>query len=397
MSNIRVNQLCKQFNVAPEELVAFLQAQGIIIDPVPNAKVPDSYIPALQKKFGTDDKLEDGAKVVSHSKEPIAHAPRQGKTLLITDLCNRCEVPLENLAQAVGQPQWLIDSTMQGKITNDVTVAAIVGRLLQIYRKKLDCELKDAEKGTLVSREQLKQWEAGQKIDFDKVEGYLDKLAKYAKIKKEKPAPSGKVLSKPQTEPKSINNSDAGIEKAEEFLSDSLCQRYGKLISLMFPYIISLGGTKIATVLGKMGYDKKKIDKIKNGTSKEIRQYREIAVRCMKAIAYGCDINSRSWGRPEGMSWKHFKLIVEDDTGLSATIDEYEMLWSYFKNYHGSKRDTGRVDLTNKTNKKATRKKHHSNTEISSGGVMLTPEEQSVRHQSYSSYSGGFDYGITDT
>ena len=147
MSKIRVNQLCKQFNVAPEELVAFLQTQGKTIEPIPNAKVPDSYIHALQKQFGPDDNPKDGAKdVSSHSKEPIVQVPQQGKAQLITDLCNRSEVPLENLAQTVGQPQWLIDSTMQGKITNDVTVAAIVGRLLQIYRKKLDCELKDAEK-----------------------------------------------------------------------------------------------------------------------------------------------------------------------------------------------------------------------------------------------------------
>ena len=139
----------------------------------------------------------------------------QDKIRLINLLCERCMVVFEHLAQTVGQPQWLIDSTMQGKITNDVTVSAIVGRLLQIYRKKLDCELKDAEKGTLVSREQLKQWEAGQKIDFDRVKGYLDNLAKYARNKKEKPVQSEKVLIQSNEKNNSVQVADKNNKKSK--------------------------------------------------------------------------------------------------------------------------------------------------------------------------------------
>lgn len=463
MSKIRVNQLCKQFNVAPEELVAFLQTQGKTIEPIPNAKVPDSYIHALQKQFGTDDNPKDGAKdVSSHSKEPIVQVPQQGKAQLITDLCNRSEVPLENLAQTVGQPQWLIDSTMQGKITNDVTVAAIVGRLLQIYRKKLDCELKDAEKATLVSREQLKQWESGQKIDFDRLEGYLDNLAKYAKIRKEMPAPSGKILAQSNVENKPIKGADkskkkskstkskkrkidwglyevsvyakeqkerqnrqkeweesrkkalelmAGarqlpeapklypepsflkeanekyergkiIESLKEVPSSDPHKRFGKLIWDMMQYIVRhINYRKLTTDLADKGFNTEALLSMRDGLYDDIDGYKIVAAYCLNLIGTERAVSKKSWPIGADMSYTVYRYITENPTGANTTLERCEVLFPFLKNYKPDYRP-----------KSSRRRNSHGNT----GGPIST-EGQSVRHRSYSSDRGGFDYGITDT
>lgn len=326
---------------------------------------------------------------------------QQEKIQLIINLCNQCDVVSEQLAQTVGQPQWIIDAILQGKVTNDVTVDAIVGRLLQIYRKKLGCELEDAEKGALVSIEQLKRWESGKKIDYEKVELYVGRLSEYAKSINETPQSTDK--NKILLKTKHIDSivSDTEEKRIIEIPNDDTRQRYGKLISLMVPYVISLGGTKIATVLGKLGYNKRILDRIKNGTSQEITQYREVAVFCIKAIAFGENINKKRWGCPEGMSWIRFKLIIEDKSGFSATIDDYEMLWKYLKDIKKEKivkkEANGGDYKVSKSQNNTKRNKRHRKISGIGGGVVLTPQEHAVRHMSYSSTSDGFDYGITDT
>lgn len=62
MSGIRINKLCKQFDVGTKELVAFLSSKGIMASSNPNFKVPESAIPLLQKEYGYKENTEAIAK-----------------------------------------------------------------------------------------------------------------------------------------------------------------------------------------------------------------------------------------------------------------------------------------------------------------------------------------------
>ena len=61
MAEIRLNKLLRQFNIGLDDLVSFLQGQGVEVDANPNAKVSDEYLPALNKQFGKDLELKQAA------------------------------------------------------------------------------------------------------------------------------------------------------------------------------------------------------------------------------------------------------------------------------------------------------------------------------------------------
>ena len=61
MAEIRLNKLTRQFNIGLQTLVDFLNEKGAGVDPNPNAKVSDEYLPAIEKKFGDDLKAKQEA------------------------------------------------------------------------------------------------------------------------------------------------------------------------------------------------------------------------------------------------------------------------------------------------------------------------------------------------
>ena len=72
MADIRLSKLTKQFNIGLSTLVEFLQGKGIDVDMNPNAKISDEYLPALEAKFGEEQKLkQDSEKVAIKLKEII--------------------------------------------------------------------------------------------------------------------------------------------------------------------------------------------------------------------------------------------------------------------------------------------------------------------------------------
>ena len=65
MAEIRLNKLIKQFNIGLDTLVDFLNSKGAgIVNPNPNMKVSDEYLPELHKKFGKDLELKEAAEKV---------------------------------------------------------------------------------------------------------------------------------------------------------------------------------------------------------------------------------------------------------------------------------------------------------------------------------------------
>ena len=72
MAEIRLSKLTKQFSIGLARLVDFLNEQGANVEMNPNAKVSDEYLPAIEAKFGEDQKLkEDSEKVTIKLKEII--------------------------------------------------------------------------------------------------------------------------------------------------------------------------------------------------------------------------------------------------------------------------------------------------------------------------------------
>ena len=72
MSEIRLSKLTKQFNIGLQTLVDFLNEKGANVELNPNAKISDSYIPAIEAKFGEEQKLkQDSEKVAIKLKEII--------------------------------------------------------------------------------------------------------------------------------------------------------------------------------------------------------------------------------------------------------------------------------------------------------------------------------------
>ncbi|MBP5390077.1 MAG: hypothetical protein J6Y27_07010, partial [Bacteroidales bacterium] len=61
MADIRISKLLRQFNIGLDDLVSFLQGQGVEVDANPNAKVSDEYLPVLNKQFGKDLELKQAA------------------------------------------------------------------------------------------------------------------------------------------------------------------------------------------------------------------------------------------------------------------------------------------------------------------------------------------------
>ena len=61
MAEIRLNKLLRQFNIGLDDLVEFLQKQGVEVDANPNAKVSDEHLPAIAKQFGKDLELKQAA------------------------------------------------------------------------------------------------------------------------------------------------------------------------------------------------------------------------------------------------------------------------------------------------------------------------------------------------
>ena len=72
MAEIRLSKLTRQFNIGLQTLVDFLREKGAEVEMNPNAKISDSYLPALEAKFGDEQKLkQDSEKVAIKLKEII--------------------------------------------------------------------------------------------------------------------------------------------------------------------------------------------------------------------------------------------------------------------------------------------------------------------------------------
>ena len=83
MAEIRLNKIIRQFNIGLDDLVNFLQKIGVELDANPNAKIDESYMPAISKQFGKDLEIKQAAdKVDIKIKEIIEKGRKQPKRKL---------------------------------------------------------------------------------------------------------------------------------------------------------------------------------------------------------------------------------------------------------------------------------------------------------------------------
>ena len=90
MAEIRLSKLTKQFSIGLARLVDFLNEKGANVEMNPNAKVSDEYLPAIEAKFGEDQKLKkDSEKVTIKLKEIIEMGAKKKTSVEDEDIPER--------------------------------------------------------------------------------------------------------------------------------------------------------------------------------------------------------------------------------------------------------------------------------------------------------------------
>ena len=64
MGEIRLNKLIRTYNIGLQNLVDFLNSQGVEVEANPNAKISDEHLPAIEKQFGKDLELKKASEKV---------------------------------------------------------------------------------------------------------------------------------------------------------------------------------------------------------------------------------------------------------------------------------------------------------------------------------------------
>ncbi|MDD7456235.1 MAG: translation initiation factor IF-2 [Bacteroidales bacterium] len=54
MGEIRLNKIIRKYNIGIQNLVEFLKTKGVEVEENPNVKIPDEYLPDIEKQFGKD-------------------------------------------------------------------------------------------------------------------------------------------------------------------------------------------------------------------------------------------------------------------------------------------------------------------------------------------------------
>ena len=64
MGEIRLNKLIRTYNIGLQNLVDFLNSQGVEVEANPNAKISEEHLPAIEKQFGKDLEMKKASEKV---------------------------------------------------------------------------------------------------------------------------------------------------------------------------------------------------------------------------------------------------------------------------------------------------------------------------------------------
>ena len=64
MAEIRLNKIIRKYNIGLQSLVDFLKSKGADVEENPNAKIDDSFLPAVEKQFGKDLEMKEASEKI---------------------------------------------------------------------------------------------------------------------------------------------------------------------------------------------------------------------------------------------------------------------------------------------------------------------------------------------
>ena len=105
MAEIRLSKLTKQFSIGLQRLVDFLNEKGANVEMNPNAKISDEYLPAIEAKFGEDQKLKKDSEKVTIKLKEIIEMGSKKKTSQEDDIPEKEVVIKTNTLKAEPAPK----------------------------------------------------------------------------------------------------------------------------------------------------------------------------------------------------------------------------------------------------------------------------------------------------
>lgn len=159
----------------------------------------------------------------------------------INELLQYCSIAPERLATVVGQPQWLVDAVMQGRVTNSTSVNAILNEL-----KKIEKRLSEKKKA--------------------------EKIANIVK----------QTIANEQVPQPTKERSGATVGDVDISSIVTIRIRFGRLVKRILEYVARrLTNVKIATSLQKRGYSANVISSMIDGSYVNTNDYRYVVVYCL--------------------------------------------------------------------------------------------------------------------
>ena len=161
MAEIRLSKLTKQFSIGLARLVEFLNEKGANVEMNPNAKISDEYLPAIEAKFGEDQKLKkDSEKVTIKLKEIIEMGSKKktsqdedipekevvikSNTLKAEPAAKPVDEPVKEVAKPVEDEKPVVETPAPAAQAGPKIVAKI--DLSQFEKKPAKPEVKPVEK-----------------------------------------------------------------------------------------------------------------------------------------------------------------------------------------------------------------------------------------------------------
>ena len=240
MAEIRLSKLTKQFSIGLQRLVDFLNEKGANVEMNPNAKVSDEFLPAIEAKFGEDQKLKaDSEKVTIKLKEIIEMGNKKKPT-------HEEEIPEQEVV--------------------------IKSNTLNVETPK--AQPKEEEAQTVAPVETVKEQPAKEEVKEEPAFKVIDKidLSKFEKkpAKEEKPAPAPQPEPEPAPAPTPAEQKPAEPVKVEETVVEQP-KTEPRQVKIE---VEKLAGPKVVDKIDLSQFDKKKKKKkrerIEKGGSQKV-------------------------------------------------------------------------------------------------------------------------------
>ena len=240
MAEIRLSKLTKQFSIGLQRLVDFLNEKGANVEMNPNAKVSDEFLPAIEAKFGEDQKLKaDSEKVTIKLKEIIEMGNKKKPA-------HEEEIPEQEVV--------------------------IKSNTLNVETPK--AQPKEEEAQTVAPVETVKEQPAKEEVKEEPAFKVIDKidLSKFEKkpAKEEKPAPAPQPEPEPAPAPTPAEQKPAEPVKVEETVVEQP-KTEPRQVKIE---VEKLAGPKVVDKIDLSQFDKKKKKKkrerIEKGGSQKV-------------------------------------------------------------------------------------------------------------------------------